>query len=69
MQIIMLDKLGGCGRKGIKMVGMMGVGTLILWMGWHPARLPVRLPLWIFFLHYKTQKMACITHEHPHMSG
>jgi len=36
----------GCGRKGIhKIGGMMEVGELIVWMGWHPAGFSVDLPL------------------------
>ena len=36
-------------------------GGLIVRMGWHPDRLSVCLPLIIFHLYHKTQKMACIT--------
>jgi len=40
----------GYGRKGIwhKNGGMMEVGALVVWMGWHPDGLSMRLPLLSF---------------------
>ena len=45
--------------SGVKMVGMMEVGTPTDWMVWRPSKNFGASACIIFHLHHKTQKMAC----------
>jgi len=60
--LVACSKPGWIGRvatgkaSGVKMMGMMEVGALIVWMGWHSARLSVHLLSSPYAIKVKTRR-------------